>query len=125
MQFNSRTHMKVVTVDNRRLQPRIPFFETVRIKRPDKAEAALGNSVDLSTDGISVHCDMPLWPGQCCLMEFNLPIERQTRKIIVEGEAWHCGLGVDIRGYRIGLLFVEIDSEYSRLIKKYIQHASE
>lgn len=118
-------HMKLVTVDNRRLELRIPFYETVRIKRPDKAEAALGNSVDLSADGISVHCDMPLWPGKRCLIEFDLPTKQQTRIIVVECESWHCGLSVDFRGYRIGLLFVEIDSEYSRLIKEYIQHASQ
>ena len=109
-------------LDKGRVHPRIPFFETVYLKRPDKAEVACNSSVDLSTLGIALNTDSPLWPGQRCGIEFDVGCAGNVaRKIIVNCEAWHCGYSEDLRGYRVGLMFLDLTFEDTCLIDALVQ----
>lgn len=109
-------------MDDRRQFPRIPFTDLVMVQMSDKPEAILGRSADLSARGISLQCELPLWPGQRCLVEFKLPIKKRLEKFTLKCEAWHCGHAEDGSSYRIGMLFVEENAQKKfRAIEQYIQ----
>lgn len=107
--------------NDRRCHPRIPFYETVLIKRQDGTISFAGKSFDLSIQGIGVRDEKPLWPGESCQIEFNLLTDNGMRQIKIGCESMNCQYNEYSRGYRIGLEFREIGMEDARFIEAHIR----
>jgi hypothetical protein len=105
----------------RRLSPRIPFFETVPLQKLDKEAVIHGHSIEISTLGIGLRSDVPLQPKQRCRIAFNLSVKKEAHKVVLDCEATSCGYTEDYRGYRIGFQFVDVPANDANLLDGYIQ----
>lgn len=79
------------------------------------SEPVQARAVDISLGGLSVIVSGQLHIGQICNVDFEVPLNGKTVRVMVTAKVVYCILG-ETDGFRVGLQFMQLDPGISKTL---------